>query len=98
MRNKPVFLFVLWATTILFSLVLPQLFPPAEGVDLAPKAGLAFLACVFTAFLIAFYLFGHTFKRRWEYSRNMFLLGISPFIISMTLIIVGIYWIIMAIK
>jgi len=93
MKNKPALLFLSWFATVVLSLVLPRIFDSRGGVDLAPEAGLVFLSCMLIAFLIACFLFVHSIRRRVECSTSMLLLGISPFIISVTFFIVIAFWV-----
>jgi len=90
-HTKLIYLVACWLVVVALSFSLPQLFRPPEGVDLAPMAGLVFLAGALILFVIAFYLLGHVLRRKATYSRGIVLLGITPMLITMS----GILWIIL---
>jgi hypothetical protein len=88
MLIKPIIFSVFWAVTVTLSFALPRFYFATEGSNLASEAGMAFLSCQAVALAIAIYLFIHSVKHRTEYSKTIFLLGISPFIISVAFIII----------
>ncbi len=92
MQKRPVISFILWAALVVLAFVLPRFFPPPDGVDIAPAAGLAFLILAGSSFLLAVYLLAHTILRGGDYTRAERALTMAPFTLTVAALVLGVVW------
>ena len=75
-------LFLLWSALVVAAFTIPRFFAPADGVDLAPLAGLVSLGFLLAALVVASATFAHTMSRRKALDHLSRAAGIAPFVVS----------------
>lgn len=75
-------LFLVWIALIVAAFTIPRLFAPADGVDLAPLAGLVSLGFLLSALVVASTTFAHAMSRRKTLDKLSLAAGIMPFAVS----------------